>query len=442
MFLSTVYRLIVILILFETAYSMIITSVYAGRKKFKTFSFDYLLPPIVIEKPNKLQMSYNGHWTLKKPNFRIKFNMPIKLPLQLNYGDNYEEADEHEEDVGQEQDPQYNNVESETGQEESGNYDQEDQYTQQNLDNKYQEQVQEENPIKIHGVPSIQGNINLNPDQQQYHHQNSPTIGQAIYPATAMSSMSPGESVLGDFRKIRVGEKTPYTGKAQVSSFIDNGHLVNAHNQNSIIATKNNPPPGGLMDAAFGDQMDPAHIVSKSNEEHGQTAPAPIFNGAPLAISLPLNSQRIGPTLALIGGSKHGIISREDIRRSKAHTAMKLMALKKMKMIKLPLMAKKIALHDAASKIHTLRLGYKHHPPEASYIATYENTPDAIPLSLPVRSMSKYYSSLSFTNGMHGVPYDPAGPGPLGTIKWLAKLGAKPKLLLPVKAAKMMALKG
>lgn len=437
MFLSTVYRLIVILILFETAYSMIITSVYAGRKKFKTYSFDYLLPPIVIEKPNKLQMSYNGHWTLKKPNFRIKFNMPIKLPLQLNYGDNYEEVDEHEEDAGQEQDQQYNNVESETGQEESGNYDQEDQYLQQNLDNKYQEHVQEENPIKIHGVPSIQGNINLNPD---HHHQNRPMIDQTIYPAAAMPH---GESVLGDFRKIRVGEKTPYTGKAQVSSFIDNGHLVNAHNQNSIIATKNTSPPGALMDAAFGDQMDPAHIVSKSNEEHGQTAPAPIFNnGGPLAISLPQDGQRLGPTLALIGGSKHGVISREDIRRSKAHTAMKLMALKKMKMVKLPLLAKKIALADAASKIHTLRLGYKFHPPEGSYIATYENTPDAVPLSLPVRSMSKYYSSLSFTNGMHGIPYEPADPGPLGTIKWLAKLGTKKKLLMPVKAAKLMALKG
>jgi len=60
--------------------------VYAGRKTYKTFSFDKLLPPLVFEKPNKHQLSYHGHWTFRRPKFRIKFNIPVHLPIHLKTG--------------------------------------------------------------------------------------------------------------------------------------------------------------------------------------------------------------------------------------------------------------------------------------------------------------------------------------------------------------------
>lgn len=401
MFLFAFVRAFLLLVLVETAFSLIITSVLAGRRKFKTFSFDYLLPPIVIEKPNKLQMSYNGHWTLRKPNFRIKFNMPIKLPLQLHYGDNYEEADQQEMDNSADGGDQYSADGSP-----DNNYDQEDQTYHDSEDSaSYDNQEQQiddhskpkEPMFKIHGSPSIRLNGNMN-----FNH---------------------GNKMPDLYRKIQLGEKTPYTGKAQVSSFIDNGHLVNAQHQSPVIASSGQAN-GGLIDAAFGDQLDGSYAALK---------PVVDNSGGMSPIG--------GNALAVIG-KKSELDNREDIRRSKAHAAMKVMALKKMKMVKVPLLAKKLVLHDAKSHIHTVRLGYKLTPPEISYITTYENMPDAVPLSVPVPALGKYYTSVSFTNGLRGIPYDPADFGPLGTLKYLAKLGKAPKLLVPLKAAKMIKYKG
>lgn len=83
--------------------AMIITSVYGGRKKFKTIAFDMLpfLPPIAFEQPNKLQFAYRGHYTIKPPNLNFKLNIPVPLPITPFNGmhfsfekpqDNYETA--------------------------------------------------------------------------------------------------------------------------------------------------------------------------------------------------------------------------------------------------------------------------------------------------------------------------------------------------------------
>lgn len=429
MFLFMLFRVFILLVLIETALSLIITSVYAGRKKFKTYSFDYLLPPIVIEKPHKLQMSYNGHWSMRKPNFKIKFNMPIKLPLHLHYGDNYEEADTH--DVDNSGNSVNNNYDAD-GQNGDANYDQEDDQTyhdsgdspsyeddqDQSNDNNNYSKPKQLFQFKANESPSIslKGNINMNPPpplppSHHYDHDNYAS---------------------NNYRKIQLGEKTPYTGKAQVSSFIDNGHLINAQHQSGLIASNLAPIKGvnggGLTDAMFGDQLDASYGSSKN-----------IINNAAHQGVAGINV--LSNNLQLIG-KKSEPINREDIRRSKAHAAMKLLALKKMKMVKVPLLAKKLVLKDAKSHIHTVRLGYKLTPPEISYITTYENVPDAVPLSVPVSALSRYYTSLSFTNGLKAIPYDPADFGPFGTIKWLAKLGTAPKLLLPLKAAKMIKYKG
>lgn len=65
--------------------SLIITSVIAGDKKFKTISFDTkLLKPLTFEKelPNT---EFRRHRTLRPPKFDIDVNIPIKLPLEEEY---------------------------------------------------------------------------------------------------------------------------------------------------------------------------------------------------------------------------------------------------------------------------------------------------------------------------------------------------------------------
>lgn len=69
--------------------SLIITSVLAGDKKFKTISFDHkFLKPLTFEKEMPLT-EFRRHRTLRQPKFDIDINIPIKLPLEEEYG--YEE---------------------------------------------------------------------------------------------------------------------------------------------------------------------------------------------------------------------------------------------------------------------------------------------------------------------------------------------------------------
>jgi hypothetical protein len=65
--------------------SLIITSVLAGDKKFKTISFDHKwLKPLTFEKdmPNT---EFRRHRTMRPPKFDIDVNIPIKLPLDDEY---------------------------------------------------------------------------------------------------------------------------------------------------------------------------------------------------------------------------------------------------------------------------------------------------------------------------------------------------------------------
>lgn len=65
--------------------SLIITSVLAGDKKFKTISFDHKwLKPLTFEKemPNT---EFRRHRTVRPPKFDIDVNIPIKLPLEDEY---------------------------------------------------------------------------------------------------------------------------------------------------------------------------------------------------------------------------------------------------------------------------------------------------------------------------------------------------------------------
>lgn len=64
---------------------LIITSVLAGDKKFKTISFDTkFLKPLTFEKEMPLT-EFRRHRTLRPPKFDIDVNIPIKLPLEDEY---------------------------------------------------------------------------------------------------------------------------------------------------------------------------------------------------------------------------------------------------------------------------------------------------------------------------------------------------------------------
>lgn len=64
---------------------LIITSVIAGDKKFKTVSFDSkFLKPLTFEK-DLPSTEFRRHRTLRPPKFDIDVNIPIKLPLEDEY---------------------------------------------------------------------------------------------------------------------------------------------------------------------------------------------------------------------------------------------------------------------------------------------------------------------------------------------------------------------
>lgn len=73
----------------KSSFGLIITSVLAGNKKFKTVSFDTkFIKPLTFEK-DLPSTEFRRHRTLRPPKFDVDINIPIKLPLEDEY--NYEE---------------------------------------------------------------------------------------------------------------------------------------------------------------------------------------------------------------------------------------------------------------------------------------------------------------------------------------------------------------
>lgn len=71
---------------------LIITSVIAGDKKFKTISFDSnLIKPITFEDELLFPTQFRRHRTVRAPKFDFDFNIPIRLPLEDEY--NYEKPE-------------------------------------------------------------------------------------------------------------------------------------------------------------------------------------------------------------------------------------------------------------------------------------------------------------------------------------------------------------
>lgn len=81
-----VVQLLALLVLLPERHDcLIITSVLAGDKKFKTISFDSkFLKPLMFEKEMP-STEFRRHRTVRPPKFDIDVNIPIKLPLEDEY---------------------------------------------------------------------------------------------------------------------------------------------------------------------------------------------------------------------------------------------------------------------------------------------------------------------------------------------------------------------
>lgn len=73
-------KLLLIILLVPTVSSLIISSVYAGKKKFKTFSFGKHLPTLVKVSPNRLHLTFRQNKYLRTPEFKIEGTLPLKAP--------------------------------------------------------------------------------------------------------------------------------------------------------------------------------------------------------------------------------------------------------------------------------------------------------------------------------------------------------------------------
>ncbi|CAG2173961.1 unnamed protein product, partial [Oppiella nova] len=78
---STIARLCLLIVFVPTVTSLIISSVYAGKKKFKTISFGHpFLPAIVKVQPNKFHLTFRQNKYLRTPQFKIEGTIPLKAP--------------------------------------------------------------------------------------------------------------------------------------------------------------------------------------------------------------------------------------------------------------------------------------------------------------------------------------------------------------------------
>ena len=189
-----------------TVDSMIITSVIAGPKKYNTVSFDLLPFPLAFSLPHKLQLAYRGHYTFRRPLFHVQSSMPVVLPMDF-MPPPYAQSSPAAEDP-------YNAESTEEGEEQD---------------------------------PALESNSSPG---------DPAPVGEADVPSSGSEAAValPLDPSVGASPSPR-----PYTGKAQVSSFIDNGQFVNA-NTKSL-----------LQDAAFGDDQD-----NQSDERSGHLNPPPV----------------------------------------------------------------------------------------------------------------------------------------------------------------------
>lgn len=74
-------RLFFSFVIIPATSALIITSVLAGKKKYKSYSFDTpLIPPLVKVEKNPFHMTFRTSRTMRMPEFKIEGELPLKAP--------------------------------------------------------------------------------------------------------------------------------------------------------------------------------------------------------------------------------------------------------------------------------------------------------------------------------------------------------------------------
>lgn len=64
--------------------SFAIKTINQGPRKYKEIYICKWLPPIKFSKKRKLYFRIEGYKILKRPKFKLNFNVPLNLPVELN----------------------------------------------------------------------------------------------------------------------------------------------------------------------------------------------------------------------------------------------------------------------------------------------------------------------------------------------------------------------
>lgn len=387
-------------VIFDNCNSMIITSVFAGPKKYKTVTFDLFPFPLSYSVPNKKQFAYRGHYTLKRPNFNVDMSMPVTIPLNFDHvqptigfnqdGDHeYSEHgnSEHSEDSYSENNHEENtnyggNYETSESNEE---YDQNPNIEDSNIEHSNVESDSMSEGMYSNKIPPSREKLPayiLNGENEIKSPSDTGRNHQGI------DHSLPNLSKYAGYESKGPDEPRPYTGKAQVSSFIDNGQFVNAHSP--VVSKTQKPEPsfggqsngqpmsGHSMDGQFGGSFgDSKYSDDRSSNTNSPRRISQRFDIEDRLFNMDRSSMRkFVPTLS---------VSTLPVALS-FPIAEKIYAAKK-------------------HKGKTVSMGYNtkaeeptHHP-----ITVHARNPDSLPWGLTdYTDIQKYYTTFQFTDQFRG----------------------------------------
>ena len=372
---------------------MIITSVFAGPKKYKTVTFDLFPFPLSYAVPNNKQFAYRGHYTFKRPNFNVDLAMPVTIPLNFdhvtpNIGFNNDANQEYSNEEQSEHSYEENNEDSYS----NSNTHAEEEY---NIDNSNAE------------ADSAYSSMDANTDSNMYklppsreklpayilngeNDIKSPMTDVGV--GVGSNNNQNAETVLPNANKYAgydsdANEPRPYTGKAQVSSFIDNGQFVNAH---SPVVSK-------TPAESFANQPVTAHRIS--NQYDTSYSDERSSNGQTSSRRDSFSPRRSSDMsdMSDIDISSFGAIDRSGMMVPTLTLGTFPAALT------FPIAEKIYAAKEHEGK--TISMGYNtkaeeptHHP-----ITTHARHPDSLPYGMTDYSdIQKYYTTFQFTDQFRG----------------------------------------
>lgn len=369
-----------------------------GGKRLKTIAYGYILPPVVLDRPNSVGISHTDQWPISRSNLKIQ----LKAPLLSSLNDPFGSISGNGHDLDADQEPLASiGIPMATNLIPLG-------FSGYNHPSGHRV-LREKSFLQYHRVPLIRNNFNLN-------------IPSAINPILPLHPMfaSAGAHrpmVINNYHMIQLGKNRGR--KVKLRSFIDVGHLLTGgQNRDRMFLNPNGYPSTGMLRPMMSNQWEHQSNNFLPVMSGYGSGPIPEDNGA-LTISLP---SQFGPQIELSPSGES-----DDIRRSNTAKRLRLVALGRMNFARDPYTYQ--PLKEKMLKGHMVKLGPKSRNNDTSFLSTYENTPDSAPLSLKGADLGKYYTSTSFTDGVEGIPYEPSKLGFFKNIKWLPWWSLKHKEL-------------